>query len=160
MTAAIDRRNAATGAVDQVDQRNAVLVRQVFDEAALTTLLAIAAPAGAAAHGEIFAADGDWPPIDRRQAHDIRGRSDGQQCWAVVSTLPGELADFVERSGVGQADDPLADRQPPLLVMFRHRRGAAELVGLGTAKAQFDQWLGVAVPQRRLVCSGSVHGQV
>ena len=67
--AALRGGHAAARAVDQVDERNPVLMREVLDEAALAAFTPRAAPARAAAHREILAADRDLPAIDGAEPH-------------------------------------------------------------------------------------------
>src|SRR5262249_40158400 len=64
VAASADGRHAAARTVDQVDERNPVVVGQVFDEAALPALAAVAAPGRTAAHGKGLAPAPGPPPLD------------------------------------------------------------------------------------------------
>src|SRR5262245_26256557 len=96
VAATADRGHAAPRAVDQIDQRDAVARGQVLDEAALTALLAIAGPADAAAHREILAADGDRASGDGGEPHYVGGRRRAPKLAALVASVAGEAADFLE----------------------------------------------------------------
>ena len=123
----IDR---TAGAVAQIDQRNAVLISEVFDEAALSALAPVAAEAGAGAQGVILAADGHRAAIEVAEAHDVRR---GFECFefafGIVTGAPRERADFAERTRIQQAGDALAHRELAGGVMFRHRVRAAATFG-------------------------------
>ena len=123
-------------AVDQVDERNAVAGRQVLDEAALAALLAVARPAGAAAHREVLAADGDRTPVDGGEAHDVGCRRYADELAVDVASLAGEPADLLEGAGVDQPVDALANRQATLAVVLGDRLGTAELRRLGPPQTQ------------------------
>ena len=139
MPAPLDRGDAATCPVDQVNQRNTVLVGHILDEAALAALLAIARPAGAAPYGEILAAKRDCPSIDLGQTHDVRRGRNLDQLVVLVLTLAGELADFLEGAGVHKALHPFAYRQPALRMVLGHCGLAAHCLGLLAAKRQFGE---------------------
>src|SRR6185503_16439843 len=140
---------------DQVYERNAIAGRQILDEAALAPLLAIARPAGAAAHREVLAADGNRPPIDGGETHDVRRRRHADELAVGIAPLAGKPADLLERPGVHQTVNALADRQATLPVMLRDGFGTAELRCLGAAQAQLLDlclpaadcrgWLGLVV---------------
>ena len=139
MAPAVDGGDAAAGTVDQVHERQAVLVSQVLDKAALPALLAVAAPTGAAAHREVLAANGDRAVADRGQPHHVGRWRHANQHVALVAALARELAHLLERARIDQSGDALADGQPSLLVVPGHGRLATQLLGLRPAKAQLSE---------------------
>ena len=114
--AALDRSHAAAGAVDQIDQGNAILKCQILDQTTLSAFAAIRAPAGAAANGEVLAADGDVPPVDLAEADDVGSRHDLlDRIVRVIRPLPREFRELAEASCIEQPIDALA---------YRHSSGA------------------------------------
>ena len=117
VAAPLGRGHCAAGAVDQVDQRNAIARSQVLDESTLAALAPVAAPAGPAAHGKILASHCDRPPFDTGQAHYIRGRRYLGDLAIHISGVTGQFADFLERTRVHQAANSLAHGKPSLPVV-------------------------------------------
>ena len=98
---------AAAGAVDEADDREAELARGLLAPA---HLVADGAVGGAAADGEVIAADDDRPAIDGPPAGDKVGWCEGLDL-AVLVVLDSacERADFSKGSGIEELVDALAD---------------------------------------------------
>ncbi|MNV07496.1 hypothetical protein D3C71_979290 [compost metagenome] len=137
VAAALQRGHAAARAVDQIDQRNAIVVRKILHEAALAALAASTAEGRTAPHGEILAAEGHGPAVDAGQPADVgRGYNGDQAIVGVVRARAGQRADFAEAAAVDQPVDALAYRQPIGLMLPLDGRRAAHFQGLRAAKGQ------------------------
>ena len=146
VAAPVERRDTAAGAVDQVYQGNAIIGGQVLDEAALTSLLAVAGPADAAAHGEILAAHRDRTTVDAGKPHDVGRRGNAAELAVGIAALAGEDADLLKAALVDQPVDALADGEAALLVVLGDRFRTAELQRLASPQAQLG---GLGVPGAR-----------
>ena len=87
---------------------------------------------GAAADGEVLAADRDVPPVDLAEAHDVRRRREPGEAPVLVLPGPGEDADLVEGAGVEDAVEALADGVLPAIVL------AGDAVRLAAGARQLD----------------------
>ena len=96
----------------------------------------------AAAHGEVVAGHDDRSTVDLgRPEHEVRRRERDQLAVVVVRADPGNGADLVERAGVDETLDALANGQLAEFVLtsdlvgtahrLRHLRATAQLVDLG-----------------------------
>ena len=106
--AALGRGNTAAVTIDQADQWNAIVEREVITKPALPALAPPLTPTGAAAHGGIFAAHRHATAIDFSQPHDIGRGLYFDQLAVFIFALARELADFLKGSRVHQARDTFA----------------------------------------------------
>ena len=136
--AALGGSDATAIAVNQPDQRDAVVVSKVIDETALPALAPSVAPAGAAANSGVLAANGHRPAIDFGNAHDIgRGRDLDDAPLLVVLALAGEFADLLETVRVGDAGDALAHGKESFFVAQAYGLFATHRFGPVVALADF-----------------------
>src|SRR5262249_35080721 len=118
--------DAATYAVDQVDERNAIARGEILDEAALPALAASTAGARAAFDRVVFATHRHRTAVDLADTGDIRmGHERKQLAVLTVLSMAGELADFLKAAGIQQSGDALAHGELAFGVVPRHRLGSA-----------------------------------
>ena len=103
-------RAAAAGAFHQANERES----QVVSHPLAHVVLALDGRVrGAAAHGEVVAADDDRAALDAGAAEDeVRRRERLEVVLVVVGGAAGDLAELVEAARIGQPIDALTDRQP------------------------------------------------
>ena len=96
----------------------------------------IDAVGGAAAHGEVVAADDDGPAVDAAApAHEVRRRERDELAVLVVPVRPVSAPISWNEPGVEQAVDALAHRERPASRCARDPLRAAHLLGeLGAAR--------------------------
>jgi len=110
-------RNAAAVTVNQTDQWNPVLMREVVDESALSAFATTMPPAGSAADGGVFPANGHRAAVDFGNAHHIGSRCDlDQPALLIVLAFAGQLADFLKAVGIDNSRDALPHRKETLFV--------------------------------------------
>ena len=108
-------RTAATGAVDEPDDRHAQLARHAFG---VHLLLEDRCVGGPAPHGEVVAADHDRPAVDAAAPHHEVGRGEVEEsAVVVVGRASGDRADLVKRSRVEERFDAFAHRELAAVVL-------------------------------------------
>ena len=133
-------RDVGGRALDEVDQRHAVLPRHVLKKVVLRAILA-AAGGGPPGDREVRPSHHDPAAVDLGQpAHVGHGRKPGE-APLLVRALARQAADLVEAAGVGERIDALPDRQfaqgvlpgDALLAAQLERQAAAQvdLIDLG-----------------------------
>ena len=107
-----DALDVAAAALDEQHERDQVLAGEFLGEAADVAALDALGEVldRAAADGEVLAADGDVPPVDLAEAHDIRRGGELLEVAVLVEPGTGKGADLVERAVVEQDVEALADR--------------------------------------------------
>ena len=84
---------------------------------------------GAAPHGEVVATDHDGAPVDFAAAeHEVRRRQLDEIVLRVVRSTPRDLADLVERAGISELGDALADGEASAVVLSLDALRPAELL--------------------------------
>ena len=117
--------HAAAAAFEHAHQRHPVLHGEVFGVDALAQSGRVR---GTALEREVLAAHHDAPVVDLAEAHDVVRRHEaGEVVVLVVLRDGGRLAVLLERVGVQERVDALADRQPAAGVLFRDALVAALL---------------------------------
>ena len=116
-----DALDVAAAALDEQHERDQVLAGEFLGEAADVAALDALGEVlgGAAADGEVLAANGDVPPVDLAEAHDIRRWSELRELAVLVEPRARERADLVEGAVVEQDVEAFADR-----VLTARRAGA------------------------------------
>ncbi len=126
------------GPVREVDERNEILGREVFDETALPALSPVRAGAAAAPHRKVLPADGHGSSVDAGHAHNIGGGLYVNDVTGiVVLACAGEAPDLPERAAVHQGIDPFANGELSLSVVALDVLGPAHLSGPGPACVEF-----------------------
>src|SRR5581483_2565522 len=115
--------------------------------------------ARAAANGEVFATQCNRSAVDLRESHDIRRRRDAlQRAVRIVMAGAGELADFLERAGIDEAVNALANRESAALMMFRESFDTAQALGVRAPTTQLlDLGRPVARRSRSVRVGDGVH---
>ncbi len=127
-------RAAAARALDQTDERQPQLVGHLL---AQQMLLLDRRVGRATAHGEVVSADDDGATVDTGATEDeVRRREARQIIGAVIGRLARDLAELVERAGVHERVDALADGEAAAIVLSLHALRAAELLGERLASPQ------------------------
>ena len=120
----LDQAHAAAGALDEADQRQAVLERVVLG---VDPLVGYRRVGGPAADREVVDVERDLAPADPGGTDDGVGRRDLLQApVGVVLGFSGEHADLEPRAGIDQRVDALAGGEAPLVVLAADGLGAAE----------------------------------
>src|SRR5690606_12852382 len=135
MASAFNRRHAAASPIDKIDQRDAIMKCQIFDESALSTFSARTAKSRSTTHGEVFAPQRDWPAVYFGQPRDIRCRRyRNKTIIGVIAAGPGKRTDLAKTVLIDQFIDPFTYGQPAGFVLTCYRRRAAHFFRLSQAK--------------------------